>query len=113
MKQETIDKIKQHYEHAKEKHPYFCNRLSYHTKYGATDELQSARRDLEFNIENESVSFKDVINCEIAEAIKEIVDGKPERAVEELYDCIAVCLRGIDVLEGRLALGDPAKKGGK
>jgi hypothetical protein len=53
----------------------------------------------------------DVLTCELFEAEKEMAVGNKKRAIEELLDMIAVCLRGIDVLEGRQALGDPAKKG--
>ena len=38
-------------------------------------------------------------------------NGGEARAVEELYDCISVLLRTVDVLEGRQALGKP--KGGE
>lgn len=111
MNPEIIEKIEKHYIHAQQKHPYFCDKLSYITKLNATDNLQSARLYLKLKIEEGFVSFVDIINCEIAEAVKEIVDDNKERAIEELLDIIAVCLRGIDVLEGRQALGDPAKKG--
>lgn len=102
-------KIRKHYEHAKEKHPYFCNRLSYRTLYGVVGRLKDARDELELNISSGTVSFRDVLDCEIAEAEREMVYGNPAAAIEECYDAIAVLLRVVDVLEGRQALGDPAK----
>lgn len=39
-----------------------------------------------------------------------VANGDKAQAVEELYDCISVLLRTVDVLEGRQALGRP--KGG-
>jgi hypothetical protein len=40
------------------------------------------------------------------------IKGDIAAAVEECYDAIAVLLCVVDVLEGRQALGNPAKKGG-
>lgn len=112
MNPEIIEKIKQHYEHAKQKHPYFCDKLTYFDNFGADTALCTQRTILNNAIKRENVSFIDVLSCELYEAIKEMVDGNIERAIEELLDMIAVCLRGIDVFEGRQALGDPAKKEG-
>jgi hypothetical protein len=112
MKPETIEKIKQHYNHAKQKHPYFCDKLTYVNDDIANSSLIMSRNILKIGIINGDVSFMDVLNCELFEAEKEMVDGNIERAIEELLDMIAVCLRGIDVLEGRQELGNPTKKEG-
>lgn len=112
MNPEIIEKIKQHYNHAREKHPYFCDKFTYENNISVDSSLNLSRIFLKDAIKSGHVSFLDVLNCEIFEALKEIIDGNTERAIEELLDTIAVCLRGIDVLEGRQALGDPAKKGG-
>lgn len=45
--------------------------------------------------------------CEMWEVYDALSRGDRKHAVEELYDCVAVCLRTIDVLEGRQALGKP------
>lgn len=108
----NIEKIREHYEHAKEKHPYFCDKLNYYTKKGADNDLSFYREFLKIGIEDESVAVRDVLACELAEMHREIVYGNTAAAVEECYDAIAVLLRVVDVLEGRQALGDPAKKGG-
>ena len=108
----NTEKIREHYEHAKAKHPYFCNRLSYRTLFGAVGRLKDARDDLNINICNGTVSFRDVLDCEIAEAEREIVYGNTAAAIEECYDAIAVLLRVVDVLEARQALGTPEKKEG-
>jgi hypothetical protein len=121
MKQETIEKIKQHYNHAKQKHPYFCDGLlPTQVKDGMTEEamihiiawnLNVERKRLKRGIELGNVLWNEVLNCEVWEATKAMADGNTAAAVEECYDAIAVLLRTIDVLEGRQALGDPAKKG--
>lgn len=46
----------------------------------------------------------DRLNCEVFHAL---AYGDKAQAVEELYDCIAVCLRTIDLIEGRQPLGKP------
>jgi hypothetical protein len=111
MKPEIIEKIEKHYSHAQQKHPYFCDKLTY-VKYDiASSALIMSREILNAGIKSGHVSFMDVLTCELFEAEKEMAVGNKERAIEELLDMIAVCLRGIDVLEGRQALGDPEKKG--
>jgi len=41
------------------------------------------------------------------EATEALANGDKAQAVEELYDCISVLLRTVDVLEGRQKLGRP------
>lgn len=116
----NIDKIREHYEHAKKKHPYFCDVLDrfllssseYAFKHTEKN-LKFIRTDLFSQIRCGLVDAMTVLNCEEREIEYAIVRGEVKNAVEECYDAIAVLLRMVDVLEGRQALGDPAKKGGK
>jgi hypothetical protein len=112
MNPEIIEKIEKHYIHAQRKHPYFCDKLTYLNDFCADSALSTVRTMLNNAIKIGHVSFMDVLTCELFEAEKEMAVGNKKRAIEELLDMIAVCLRGIDVLEGRQALGDPEKKGG-
>lgn len=112
MKPETIEKIKQHYEHAKQKHSYFADEITRieDESFWRRREI-SYRRTLKTRIELNNVGVDDVLNCEVCEMLHAFTAGNTAAAVEECYDAIAVLLRTIDVLEGRQALGDPAKKG--
>lgn len=122
MKQETIEKIKQHYNHAREKHPYFCDGLlptqvsSDWSKGEVLQkivlELRLARERIEVGGKIGNCLWSEVLNCEVWEVTEAMADGNTAAAVEECYDAIAVLLRTVDVLEGRQALGDPAKKEG-
>ena len=103
----NIEKIKEHYEHACTKHPYFCDAVSYYTKDGITDLLATARKELAQNIDNCSVTPKNVLDCEVAEVLDAFHRGDIAQAIEEIHDCIAVLLRWKDVFEGRQALGKP------
>jgi hypothetical protein len=121
MKQETIEKVKWHYNHAREKHPYFCDGLlPTQVKDGMTEEamigsiawnIQTARARIRRGIKFGNVLWNEVLNCEVWEATEAMADGNTAAAVEECYDAIAVLLRTVDVLEGRQELGDPEKKG--
>jgi hypothetical protein len=117
MKPETIEKIKQHYNHAREKHPYFCDSLLPEGR-----SLVSLEKEVEENLENARLDIETaerlgrlipqiLLNCEVWEINEAVVSDNITAAVEECYDAIAVLLRIVDVLEGRQALGDPAKKG--
>lgn len=107
-----IEKIRQHYIHAKEKHPHFCDALTYHTSYGVRMELGEAREELSFDAENQSVTPLTVLKCEAWEIIDAVIRGDKEQAVEECYDAIAVILRVVDVLEGRQPIGERAAEEG-
>jgi hypothetical protein len=115
----SFAKIREHYEHAKTKHPYFCDRLylsqGMSTKEDMLSYLQSKLRRI-----NQSLAADQecgrlcadlVLNCELVEIEEAIYRDDTAAAVEECYDAIAVLLRVVDVLEGRQALGDPAQKG--
>jgi NTP pyrophosphatase (non-canonical NTP hydrolase) len=107
----TVGAIERHYLHAKEKHPYFCDALTYHTRFGADFELAKARDALAFDVKNKTVTPLSVLNCETLEVIDAIVHDDKTHAIEECYDAIAVLLRVIDVLEGRQKLGKPETQG--
>ena len=108
MNEETIAKISEHYEHAKEKHPHFCDMsVPCLTKVGAVDRLRDLRGVLKYCIENKCVAPTDILDCELAEVLEAYHRGDIAQAIEEIHDCIAVLLRWKDVLEGRQALGKP------
>ena len=113
-----VSNILKHYSHAKEKHPYFCDDLlpeleldeiRRHTK----NVLTSIRKNLEGRARAGHVEWDNLLNCEVWEVFDAIANNDKAQAIEELYECIAVCLRTIDVLEGRQELGKPETKGAK
>ena len=108
-----------HYLHAKEKHPYFCDALLPHREYSREQihelidaNLALARNRIEVGVRDGNVTWNELLNCELWEATEAIANGDTAAAIEELYHCVAVCLRVIDVLEGRQKLGK-TKKGEK
>ena len=111
--------ILSHYKHAREKHPYFCDQLQPNLSnkkklseiIGAT--LTVIRKQIQQSITDGDLEFDELLNCEVWEAQEALANGDKAQAVEELYDCIAVCLRAIDVLEGRQKLGKPEEGEGK
>lgn len=105
------DRILQHYVHAKEKHPYFCDRITCFSEEGADTHLGLYRALLESEECAGDLEVVDVIQCELYEAVQAYTHGDTAHAVEECYDTIAVLLRMVDVLEGRQKLGKPETKG--
>lgn len=106
------DRILQHYAHAREKHPYFCDRITYRSDTYADIELEICRSALEAENRAGDVKAISVIQCELYEAIQAYTHGDIAHAAEECYDTIATLLRMVDVLEGRQKLGKPETEGG-
>lgn len=123
-KKRIAERIWAHYDHAKEKHPYFCDKL-------LPVDLDEERRDgtLADYYESVSVSLADiraavaedarrgellwnvVLLCRMWAIDDAVAHDDTARAVDECYDAIAVLLRTIDVLEGRQRLGKPETTG--
>lgn len=101
------DRVRAHYEHAIEKHPYFCDRVTDCSKTGVDIRLELNRTLLEVEERIGELEAVSVIECELSEAVQAYTHGDTAHAIEELYDTIAVLLRTIDVLEGRQKLGKP------
>lgn len=110
------DRICKHYIHAKEKHPCFCDWIGPTNKSPCDVErvkkqLAISHRCIKRNMKLGRLGWDDILDCEVWEVFDALVRGDKVQAVEELYDCIAVCLRAIDVIEGSQKLGRPETKG--
>ena len=111
-----ISNILKHYAHAKEKHPYFCDWIKPDAADGddvrrVTNGLAYVRKRVSDAIDCHNVGWDDLLDCEVWEVLDALVSGDTAHAIDELYDCIAVCLRVIDVLKGWQKLGRPKTKG--
>ena len=107
----SFAKIREHYEHAKEKHPYFCDMITCLSECGADTHLDIYRATFAAELKANAVEVSTLLFCEYYEAVQAYTRGNTAAAVEECYDAIAVLLRMVDILEGRQAFGDPAKGG--
>ena len=110
-----------HYRHARAKHPYFADGISYSERTGddirdqirakyANGLLTIRRRFVREASDIGCIMAECVLDCEIAEVYSALAHGDTAHAVEECYDVIAVIMRMIDVLQGRQALGKPMKR---
>jgi hypothetical protein len=105
----NIEKIQEHYDHAREKHPYFCDMVTRDlwTVKDIQDNLKRIRQYIEEDTARHEVEALSLLICETREFEEAMTLKNTAAAVEELYDVIAVCLRIIDVLEHRQPLGRP------
>ena len=106
------ERVRQHYDHAREKHPYFCDVVLPHLpqfcpKDYFASRLDRVRRTLARRTKHGSVYPELLLDCEIAELLEALEMCNHKGAVEECYDIAAVALRIVDVLEGRQKLGRP------
>lgn len=116
---DCMERIWTHYDHAREKHPHFCDSLL--PDYLLRDNIREriarnlsfARRRIKAGVRDHNLMWNEIADCEVWEATEAMFNGDDKAAVEECYDAIAVLLRTIDVLEGRQPLGKPwARKDG-
>ena len=90
---------------AKAKHPHFIDMF---TASNATDSdirLENRRAILHNRISLGATSFIAVLSCEIEEAINAYTHGNFEHARQELAQCAAVCIRGMEYIQAELAKG--------
>lgn len=112
----TLRKVAEHYRKAVAKHPYFCDSVIDHFNGGpqtalaakAMQEEHAANRAfVRFEADCEMLTPETLLGCKFAGALEAYARGDTAAAVDECYDCIAVLLRMIDVLEGWQPLGKP------
>ena len=105
----TVISIARHYCHAKDKHPYFADKLCIDEDCveDASEFLRRMRNVLPTEKRDGLVYAETLAVCELAEIAEALARGDKESAVKECYDTIAVMLRIIDVIEGRQKLGRP------
>lgn len=121
---DITDRIWAHYDHAKEKHPHFCDAIApvdldeERRKGTLTDyqentsySLATVRDNVACDTRNGRLTWELLLLCKSWEISEGIANGDTARAVEGCYNAISVLLRTIDVLEGRQGLGKP--KGGE
>ena len=108
----VVAAIERHYMHAKEKHPHFCDMITSLSETDVETFLSVHRSGLEMAEKAGDVEVSSLLHCEFYEAMQAYTHGDTAAAIEECYDCIAVLLRVVDVLQGCQALGRP-KEGGE
>lgn len=99
-----VGKCVRHFEHACEKHPYFCDIITCLSDCGADTHLDIYRSTLRAEADNGCVEAGTVLACEFYEVLQAYKHGDTAHAIEELYDCIAVLMRTICVLENKQEL---------
>lgn len=90
----NIEKIIEHYEKAKRKHPVFCTAITTRPKDDADTLLGFYRCLADKKKTAEYIALE-----ELYEAITAHIDGDRYNAVEECYDAIAVLIRMIEFME--------------
>ncbi len=106
-----VVRILEHYDHAREKHPHFCDKLVGDGLTRKGIDLDGLRTFNESRAAKNELQWVDILNEETWEVLDAIVSGDKAAAVDECYDAIAVLLRVVDVLEGRQPLGRPEGQG--
>lgn len=94
-----------HYAKALEKHPMFFADMFVYDDTSLGEQLEAIRDGLEMDDGCEAVEANDLLTCEMYEAFVENKKGDAPRAIDELYDAIAVIMRMIAVLEKKQKLG--------
>ena len=99
MKTEIFQKIAEHLDHAKSKHPLFCVRFC-----GEGTTLENVKALLKRSRENRD-NFKTtdwIVSEEVQEVFEAYLEGRYEDCREEIYDTIAVLLRMDEMLDSKV-----------
>lgn len=106
-------------ENAKRKHPHFVDHFFLSEPlFGLVGfVLDDARRLLKARADAGIVNFEAVLRCEVWEAIEAYEKGDFAHARQELAQCAAVCIRGMEYVEkemaGQHATKERARKDGE
>lgn len=90
-------------ENAKRKHPHFIDDFCSLTSSDSDRILSLHRERLAQYIDWKSCDFHTVLLCEVYEAMQAYAHGDLAHARQELAQCAAVCIRGMEYIEGELA----------
>ena len=95
--EKDIEKIREHYAHACEKHPDFVKRLGVEDVTEWTEfNLKMYRTKIETETKYDNLGLESILLCEVWEFFDAISNDKFPEAIEEGYDIIAVVLRAIE-----------------
>ena len=108
----NLELVEAELENAKRKHPHFidhmCRNQRYHDPKQSTEiDLKDRREVLAAMVCYENVDFECVLKCEVMEALHAYAHGELAHARQELAQCAAVCIRGMEYIEAEM------EKGGK
>ena len=103
----NIELVEAEYASAIRKHPHFIDFFTFITCATFAPELNSRRARLKVAEKQKNVMFFDVLECEVYEALDAYAHGNLAHARQELAQCAAVCIRGMEYIEAEM------EKGGK
>lgn len=95
----NLEMVAAELEAAKKKHPKFVDRFTRKTPLRADCDLDHARATLRYEDGWGTVSFAEVLGCEVAEAVSAYANGDLAHARQELAQCAAVCIRAMEHIE--------------
>jgi len=101
-----IEAIEKALEHAKAKHPHFCDEIcNAHTLGQSSETLKFQRRMLKRQVDGGYSSAATILICELAEAIEAYAHGDFAHCLEELAQVGAVNVRMMDAVEEKMKGG--------
>lgn len=89
-------------ENAKRKHPHFIDRMTCLSDVGADTHLKFVRDHLNTSIMAGDCAMYAVLLCEFYEAMQAYAHGDLAHARQELAQCAAVCIRGMEYIENEM-----------
>ena len=102
MTDPNISLVLDELENAKRKHPHFIDRMTCLSDVGADTHLTFMRNFLNTSIDSNDCDMYAVLLCELYEAIQAYAHGDLEHARQELAQCAAVCIRGMEYIEAEI-----------
>lgn len=98
----NTDLVKAELFFAKEMHPHFIDKFTRLPKQDIDTMLDDARHCLAMLTADGMADFHAVLICELYEALAAYAEGDLRHAKQELAQCAAVCLRGMEYLDNEI-----------
>lgn len=104
MNNDNISLVLDELENARQKHPLFVHQFQRTDSFADMDQqLRRMRELLAIAVLKEVSDFEDVLICELYEAKSAYAHGDLAHARQELAQCAAVCIRGMEYIEAEIA----------
>lgn len=94
-----LNMVREELSYAKTKHPEFVKTMTVWNAERTSWRLKGMREHLNLPDTTTVKDFEDILHCEVLEFLEAYTHGDYRHAIQELAQCVAVCIRAMEKCE--------------